>query len=105
MYLRTFVSLAALCFLCGATGTHAQNGLGKAKDHYQPLKKCWEYAVENPDRASVGLLNGTVFIAESEGRIRAVDAQTGIVNWVTELGGRVTGMRAVAGIGVAVVTS
>jgi outer membrane protein assembly factor BamB len=109
MCLRPFVLLAALCFLDEAAGARAQvtpaATPAKVQSPYSPLKKCWEYPIENTGRPTVELLNGTVFIAETEGRIRALNAHTGAVNWVTELGGRTSGMLAIPGTGVAVVTS
>src|SRR5215213_7207792 len=109
MYLRTFLLLAALCFLYEAAVARAQivpaTTPDKSQSPYLPLKKCWEFPLENTGRPIVALLNGTVFVAEPEGKIRALHAQTGAVNWVTELGGRTTGILAIPGIGVAVVTS
>lgn len=100
--------LAALCFLYETAGARAQvapaSTPDKVQGSYLPLKKCWEYLVENTGRPIVALLNGTVFIAEPDGKVRALNARSGTVNWVTELGGRTTGMLALPGAGVAVIT-
>ncbi len=109
MIIRILVFLSA-CFFGGAAfPVQAQEptpaGGRTADDPYLPLKKCWEYSVPDTGSAAVSATNGTVYVAETEGRVRALDVQTGNVKWVSDLGGRVTALRAVPEIGIASVSS
>jgi outer membrane protein assembly factor BamB len=101
MLIRTFMMLAA-CILCGADAVGAQR---QPEEAYVPLKKCWEYIVDGPERPTVSVAGAAVYITETEGRVRALDIVTGSVKWVTDLGGRVVALQAVPEKGVAVVTA
>ena len=110
MNFRVFL-LFAVCLICGhGDMLYAQNASVSSTTagpsaSYLPLKKCWEYVSDNTGRSTVAVSNGTVYVAENEGRVRALNARTGVVNWITELGGSVTAMLAVPKLGLGVVTS
>jgi outer membrane protein assembly factor BamB len=107
MNFRVFVLLSA-CVLCGAVAPfQAQNAAASPTpaDAYLPLKKCWEFAVENISQSTVAASNGTVYVAENDGRIRALNTKNGSVIWSTELGGKAAAMIAVPKIGIAVITT
>jgi outer membrane protein assembly factor BamB len=110
MNLRAFV-LLAMCLTCAFAATIcAQNVAASptptnASEAYLPLKKCWEIAVENAARSMATTANGSVYFADGEGRVRALNAGTGKVLWSTELGGTVTAMTVVSQAGLAVVTA
>ncbi len=109
MNLRVFAMLSA-CFFCGAaliarSQTAASTPPRTSDEHYIPFKKCWEYSVANIGRASVSSINGTVYVAETEGRVRALNLRTATVKWVSDLGGRVTALHAVPEVGIAAVST
>jgi outer membrane protein assembly factor BamB len=110
MTLRAFV-LLSMCLTCAfAASICAQNvaaspTTSNAPEAYLPLKKCWEFAVENAARSMATAANGSVYFADGEGRVRALNAGSGKVLWSTELGGTVTAMTAVSQTGLAVLTA
>ena len=99
----------AMCFMCGLGILHAQApnlvAAQKTDDAYMPLKKCWEYRVENIGRSTVSASNGTVYLAETGGRVRALNVRNGSVNWVSDLGGNISALHAIPTVGVVAVTA
>ena len=98
-----------MCFVCASVELRGQTALTtstpKPGEAFLPFKKCWEYPVENIGRLSVSVSNGTVYVAEAEGRVRALNVRSGTVTWVTDLGGTVSALYAVPNIGVAAFTT
>jgi outer membrane protein assembly factor BamB len=110
MNLRVFILLSAL-ILCGTfTALRGQTAspvptTARDSEAYQPLKRCWEYEAETSGRVIVAASEGSTYVGESDGRVRAMSTRTGSVVWSTELGGQVTALVAVPHLGVAVITS
>jgi len=59
----------------------------KAVGGASPFKKCWEYQFENTVKQSIASTNGTIYLSEAGGKVRAISAKSSQVLWVTELGG------------------
>jgi len=76
----------------------------KAMDSPSPFKKCWEYHFENTVRQAIASTNGTIYLSEPGGKVRAISAKSGQVLWVTELGGEIAASLAIPKVGLAVVT-
>lgn len=95
--------------LCAPGAVHAQIAAlappPKPEEAYLPLKKCWDHTVENIGASTVSVNRRSVYVAEAEGRVRALSARTGVVDWVTELGGRVASLHAVPESGIAALTT
>jgi outer membrane protein assembly factor BamB len=77
---------------------------GKAPEAASPFKKCWEYQFENTVKQAIASTNGTIYLSEPGGKVRAVSAKSGQVLWVTELGGDIAASIAIPRVGLAVVT-
>ena len=77
-----FTALLGLTFVMG----HGQKIADKPE---QPYVKCWE--IEQAESLATAPVtdNGTVFLAEAGGVIRAVNSSTGETEWSLELGGAV----------------
>src|SRR5204863_4536968 len=101
---RYTASFTALLTICGTFWAQAAAGITDTKPGYAPFKKCWEYNLTDSNGGSLVSSNGTIYFAESEGRIRALNAKTSNVDWVSELGGTIAATRVVPKLGLAVVT-
>ena len=77
----------------------------KSIDSASPFKKCWEYQFENTVKQAIASTNGTIYLSEPGGKVRAISAKTGQVMWVTELGGDIAASLAIPRVGLVVVTS
>lgn len=53
----------------------------------KPFYKCWQYSLDAPLASAPITDNGTVFLPESDGKLRALDSENGSVKWSVELGG------------------
>ncbi len=84
----------------GSSASEKSNAETKA-----PFNKCWEYSFENTVRRSIASTNGTVYLSEGGGKVRAISAKSGQVLWVTELGGEISASLAIPRVGLAVVTT
>ncbi len=88
-----------------ASSQGALNGTeAKSVDIATPFKKCWEYQFENIVKRAIASTNGTIYLSEPDGKVRAISAKSGQVLWVTELGGDIAASLAIPGVGLAVVT-
>lgn len=56
------------------------------------LTKCWDRDLEDGAGSVVAGAKGLLLISEVEGRLRAINADSGEVLWVTELGGQIDGI-------------
>lgn len=87
----------------------AQNGSSSSakssSEAKAPFNKCWEYMFENTVRRSIASTNGTVYLSEGGGKVRAISAKSGQVLWVTELGGEISTSLAIPKVGLAIVTT
>lgn len=101
---RYTASFTALLTICGTFWAQAAAGITDTKPGNAPFKKCWEYNLTDSNGGSLVSSNGTIYFAESEGRIRALNARTSYVDWVSELGGSISATRVVPKLGLAVVT-
>jgi outer membrane protein assembly factor BamB len=83
--------LAMLCVF--AQGTAAQGGTAQqAGDDVKaerPYAKCWEFSFEKALATAPATDNGTVFLAEPGGVLRAVESVSGETLWSVELGGSI----------------
>ncbi|HSI87878.1 MAG TPA: PQQ-binding-like beta-propeller repeat protein, partial [Pyrinomonadaceae bacterium] len=77
-----YTALFGLTFVMG----YGQKTAGKPE---QPFVKCWEIEQSSSLAAAPVTDNGTVFLAESGGVVRAVNSETGEAEWSMELGGAV----------------
>jgi outer membrane protein assembly factor BamB len=77
----------------------------KAIDGASSFKKCWEYHFENTVKQAIASTNGTIYLSEPGGKVRAISAKSGQVLWMTELGGEISASLAIPKVGLAVVTS
>ncbi|PYS85920.1 MAG: hypothetical protein DMF62_17640 [Acidobacteria bacterium] len=94
----------ALLTICGTFWAQAADITDTKPANYAPFKKCWEYNLTDSNGGSLVSSNGTIYFAESEGRIRALNAKTSNVDWVSELGGSIAATRVVPKLGLAVIT-
>ena len=79
----------SLCLTALAILATAAAGNGQEAAPEQPFVKCWEIPTATRLVTEPVTDNGTVFLAELGGVVRAVDSHTGGTLWVTELGGNV----------------
>jgi outer membrane protein assembly factor BamB len=80
-----------VCLFTALLGLNVGMGTGQKPPEKpeQPFVKCWEF--EQSGRLSTAPVtdNGTVFLAEAGGLVRAVSSETGQTEWSIELGGAV----------------
>ena len=76
----------------------------KSADTPAPFRKCWEYQFKNTVKQAIASTNGTIYLSEPGGKVRAIAAKSGQVMWVTELGGDIAASLAIPGVGLAVIT-
>lgn len=84
--LPAFLAASLLICLGGASFSSLGQSTGSVET---PYVKCWEYQLASPLISPSVANNGTVFLAESEGRLRAIDSTTGLTKWSAELGGEI----------------
>ena len=53
----------------------------------KPFYRCWQYSLDAPLASAPITDNGTVFLPESDGKLRALDSENGTTKWSVELGG------------------
>lgn len=80
--------LAVALFIC-VSGTSFLFFAQSTDPVETPYAKCWEHELPAPLVSPAVTDNGTVFLAESEGRLRAIDSTTGLTKWSAELGGQI----------------
>ena len=108
--LKILATFLALSMVYGGSVSALSQGApvpseSKSVDSASPFKKCWEYQFENTVKQAIASTNGTIYLSEPGGKIRAISARTGQVMWVTELGGDIAASLAIPRVGLVVVTS
>ena len=106
---KILATFLALSIFCGGVSTVLSQGAplpseSKGGDSPAPFKKCWEYKFENTVKQAIASTNGTIYLSEPGGKVRAISAGSGQVMWVTELGGDIAASLAIPRVGLAVVT-
>src|SRR5687767_13329274 len=109
MMLKILATFLALSIVCGGVPSALSQGApiaseSKSSDGSAPFKKCWENKFENTVKQAIASTNGTIYLSEPGGKIRAISAKSGEVMWVTELGGDIAASLAIPRVGLAVVT-
>lgn len=108
MKFRRFAIATALIAVCVFVSSIAQETVNSSENKNSagsiPYKRCWVYNLPESNGGTLVSSNGTVFFAESGGRVRALTSKTAQVNWVTELGGNIISTLVVPKVGLAVVT-
>src|SRR4029453_3401023 len=104
--LKIFTPFLALSMVYAGAFSQGASGKSelKASDGGAPFKKCWEYQFENTVKQAIASTNGTIYLSEPGGKVRAISAKSGQVLWVTDLGGEIAASLAIPKIGLAVVT-
>lgn len=107
--LKILCTFIALSMVCGVVAPAFSQGAPilsdtKGATSGSPFKKCWEYQFENTVRQAIASTNGTIYLSEPGGKIRAISARSGQVMWVTELGGDIAASLAIPRVGLAVIT-
>ena len=108
--LKILATLLAFSITYGGVPSASSQGApvpseNKSIDGAAPFKKCWEYKFENTVKQAIASTNGTIYLSEPGGKVRAISAKTGQVMWVTELGGDIAASLAIPRVGLVVVTS
>jgi len=103
--LRTLLFLTLFAGAAAPAAGQPASGSEKPGLAGVPFAKCWEYHFESTVREAIVSANGTVYLAGSEGRVRAISGSTSKVMWSAELGGEVLASLAIPHRGLIVVSS
>ncbi len=88
---KTLFNLTATLLLLGAAAFSQgrQRPAPPVSQIDSPLKNCWNFAPTNVDSSQVASDNKSLYLPLDGGTLVALDSQTGLLVWQTELGGQV----------------